>query len=99
MKVLPTLAAIAVLVPLGISAGEMQDRASFQQLDKDHDGSISVIEATGQIQLLREWGNVDKNSDGMLEQSEFSAFEEANPELTFEPVDPEPPEIGAAPTQ
>jgi len=100
MKALSTLAAVTIILPLGLSAGDMQDRASaFQQLDKDHDGSISVIEATGQIQLLREWGKVDKNSDGVLEQAEFSAFEESNPAMTFQPVDPENPEIGAGPTR
>jgi len=98
MKVIYTLAAVAVMLPLGLSAEEMQSRASFQQLDKDHDGTISVIEATGQTQLLKQWTNVDKNSDGLLEQSEFSAFE-AEPGATFEPVNPESPEIGAGPSK
>ena len=93
MKAIYSLAAVAVMLPMGLTAEEVQRRATFQQLDIDKDGYVSVIEATGHINLLRKWGEVDKDTDGRLEAAEFSAFEI---EPTFVP-DPEDVEIGAAP--
>lgn len=93
MKLLYGLAAVAVIFPTVISAGETQSPATFEQLDMNKDGYVSVIEATGHINLLRKWGKVDANSDGRLEAAEFSAFE-IDP--TFVP-DPDDVEIGAAP--
>lgn len=98
MKVISLFAAAAIIFPLGLSAGDMREQSTFSQLDKDGDGYVSINEATGQMELLKEWANVDKDTDGMLEQAEFSAFEEA-PSATFTPlVNPDEPEPGAGPT-
>ena len=93
MKVIMSLAAVAVVIPLGLSAGETERPVTFEQLDMDRDGYVSIIEATGHTELLRKWSQVDKDTDGRLEMIEFSAFEE---QPTFIP-DPEDVEIGAAP--
>lgn len=93
MKAILNLAAVAVMLPLGLSAGETQRPVTFEQLDMDRDGYVSIIEATGHTELLRKWSTIDKDTDGRLEMIEFSAFEV---EPTFVP-DPEDEEIGAAP--
>jgi Ca2+-binding EF-hand superfamily protein len=98
MKAIYFLASAAMVLSPGLSAEEMQGQASFQQLDSDKDGYVTIIEATGQNQLLRQWTEVDKDTDGRLEITEFSAFE-AEPG-SFVPVEnPDAPEIGAAPTR
>jgi hypothetical protein len=95
MKAIFGLAAVAVMLPLGLSAEETQGPASFQQLDMDRDGYVTIIEATGHTQLLRKWTAVDTDTDGRLEAAEFSAFEI---EPTFAPpINPDDVDIGAAP--
>jgi len=51
---------------------------TFKQLDVNGDGYISTDEAAGHSKLLRQWANVDKNADGQIEMSEFSAFESSS---------------------
>ena len=95
MKAILSLAAVAVMLPLGLLADETQRPVTFQQLDMDNDGYVSIIEATGHTNLLRKWSDVDTDTDGRLEATEFSAFEI---EPTYvPPVDPDEAEIGAAP--
>lgn len=93
MKAIFSLAAVAVVLPLGLSADDTQRPVTFQQLDMNKDGYVSIIEATGHDELLKKWSEVDEDTDGRLEMTEFSAFE-VNP--TFVP-DPDDEEIGAAP--
>ena len=94
-------AAVALVLSQGLSAEEMSEHATFQQLDQDNDGYVSIIEATGQTELLKKWTEVDKDTDGRLEVTEFSAFEE-QPASLYVPndySDADDPEIGAAPTE
>ena len=76
----------------------MPGQATFQQLDQDNDGYVSIVEATGQNELLKQWSEVDTDTDGRLEMTEFSAFEEEP--ATFVPaVEPDDAHIGAAPAE
>ncbi len=55
-----------------------QDQAAapnFNDLDKDQDGYISAVEATGDSTLMEGWTEADTNSDRKIDQSEFSKFE------------------------
>jgi len=47
--------------------------------------------------LLRQWTEVDKDTDGRLEMTEFSAFE-TEPERFVPAINPDEAHIGAAPT-
>lgn len=51
------------------------DTPSFDALDKDHDGKVSVAEASGHDALFVAFKSLDKDRDGMLTREEFAAFE------------------------
>jgi Ca2+-binding EF-hand superfamily protein len=91
------LGILAICLP--VFAGEDTQKEKFDSMDENKDGSISVNEATGQTEILRNWVNIDKNVDGKLEYSEFSAFETMKEKAKgYEPpYNDESPEPGAAP--
>lgn len=90
------LGAGAVAVSLGLHADESDMSRNFMLMDTDGDGTVSIIEATGQLPLLQNWINVDKNLDGKLDSSEYQTYERAS--FFIPPDDPEGSEtIGAEP--
>jgi Ca2+-binding EF-hand superfamily protein len=91
------LGILAVCLP--VFAGEETEKEKFDRMDKNKDGAISVDEATGHTDILRNWTNIDKNVDGKLEYGEFSAFETMEDKAKgYEPPhEDESPEPGAAP--
>lgn len=52
----------------------------FQDMDRNQDGYLSREEAREHEELSKQWEKADANHDGKLDQSEFSAFEESEPE-------------------
>lgn len=97
MKVLYSLVSGAVLFSAALSADSTNQ--TFTNLDADSDGYISINEATGQTELLKQWTEVDKDVDGQLGVIEFSAFEtqEQPAEMFTPPVNADEPDLGAAP--
>jgi hypothetical protein len=87
---------VLVLFSTTVFATDEKTSAEFTKLDASGDGSISVMEAQGHIDLLRKWVDVDKNADGALDISEFSAFESQEAYVPNE--DDDRPDLGAAPT-
>lgn len=67
----------SLLLPMGVSAADDPGttQAMFDKLDKNHDGYISQEESKADTDLSMHWTAADKNKDGKLEESEFSAFE------------------------
>ena len=86
-----------------VFSGETNQAQDFNMLDASGNGYITVNEAQGNIELLRSWGDVDKNTDGFVDFIEFSAFEVPQSieiSATFQPiVDEDNPDLGAAPTE
>lgn len=72
------IVAVFVFLPLSVSAAEHEGttKAMFNKLDKNHDGYISKDESKADQDLSMNWSSADKNKDGKVEESEFSAFEE-----------------------
>jgi hypothetical protein len=50
--------------------------ADFGTLDVNQDGSLSAEEAAVDANLSSNWSDIDKDENGMIDQAEFSAFEE-----------------------
>ena len=89
------LVIFALAFTLPVSAERVDTNKQFRMLDADNNGFISIIEATGQNELLMKWSETDKNTDGQLEISEFSMFEPG--QQFVPPADDEQPDPGAAP--
>lgn len=83
VKTICGLSALLVFTPV---FAESDSSDSFKQLDVNRDGYISTYEAKGETELLSDWKNVDQNSDGRLEMSEFSAFEEVKAYDDFDKI-------------
>jgi len=49
--------------------------STFEQLDANHDGEVSLDEADGYIPLKKVWSRTDTDSNGAIDRTEFSAFE------------------------
>lgn len=105
MKAINFLAGIgAVLIILPLYAEDASQATQFSNLDKDNDGYVSINEAEGHLDMLRNWVDIDKDTNGKLEFSEFSAFEtmseqEGTKAKTFVPPENNEEDygIGAAP--
>lgn len=78
-KLLAVAAAVA-LIPLAGIAGEGDKKppastssrtASFDTLDANKDGRISMPEASADPQLVESFSTADKNGDGYLDNAEF----------------------------
>ena len=57
------------------SGMEHSQKKDFQALDTNGDGVISQQEADANPELASNWQQADKNADGQVDMSEFSAFE------------------------
>ena len=53
------------------------DRLSFDTLDRNSDGKISLSEASDNDALFVAFKSLDKNKDGELSKDEFAAFQQA----------------------
>ena len=52
----------------------------FESLDRNKDGFLSREEASEHDELSHNWDEADLNHDGKLDESEFSAFEDSEPD-------------------
>ena len=65
-------AAVVALVPLiAHSATPSDESMSFEMLDANKDGRISMPEASIDPKLVESFSTVDKNGDGYLDNAEF----------------------------
>lgn len=84
------IAVLALMLPAAAIAAEASSASGsqerFRSLDKDRNGYISHNEAKDQHRVFWYYQRADQNSDGALDQSEFSAFEEQVPEPGTSPA-------------
>ena len=94
MKLLSFAAIGTIALTFSLSAEEIKP-TTFSTMDKNGDGYISIVEAAGNEELVRDWAKYDLDADGKIEVSEFSAFESKEGAENYVP--PEDLEPGAAP--
>ena len=78
-KMLMVLLAGAFLTGAAVAGEKM----GYKSWDTDGDGVINAEEAQGSAELTESWKEVDTNNDGVVDESEFSAFE------TMQTMEPE----------
>ncbi len=72
----PQTAQSPSLWPSGTTGSQQQlSQFSFDALDLDRNGYLSTVEAFRSYPLVQQWSRADANRDGVIERSEFSAFE------------------------
>ena len=74
-KTMMILLASAFLTGAAVAGEKM----GYSDLDADGDGVINAEEAKGSMELTESWEKIDVNADGVVDESEFSAFETMEP--------------------
>lgn len=69
------IALAGILAVAGVSlAAEPTDAPTFESLDVDKDGVITVIESKADRNVAARFSTADKNQDGYLSKAEFDAM-------------------------
>jgi Ca2+-binding EF-hand superfamily protein len=78
-RLLASAVALAPLAGLAFAGDQTPDATtsaikaeSFDALDTNHDGRISMPEASADPQLVESFSTADKNGDGYLDAAEYS---------------------------
>jgi Ca2+-binding EF-hand superfamily protein len=80
LRSLTGAASILALFAAGFAiTAHAAEAPSFDALDKDKDGKVSVAEASGHDALFVAFKDLDKDKDGMLTREEFAAFQKQKP--------------------
>jgi hypothetical protein len=58
----------------------------FGTLDVNQDGALSAEEAVADPELSKNWSDIDKDENGVIDEAEFSAFEGVQDSATGEPA-------------
>ncbi|CAM2005385.1 hypothetical protein [Acanthopleuribacter pedis] len=69
---LKTLSIVALTTAAFVQAGEL----TFETVDADKDGFISMTEAEGHAALLEQFKALDADADGQLSKEEFAKYGE-----------------------
>jgi Ca2+-binding EF-hand superfamily protein len=78
IQVSVALAALAALVG-GVALAADAAKPSFESLDKNSDGKVSLNEAADNDSLFVAFKGLDTNKDGVLSREEFAAYQRDKP--------------------
>jgi len=65
---------VAVAFGLCMASAAFAQAVTFESLDKNSDGQISIQEATANDELFVAFKQLDTNKDGALSKEEFASF-------------------------
>ncbi|HKQ84434.1 MAG TPA: EF-hand domain-containing protein [Steroidobacteraceae bacterium] len=66
--------AFTAVAGIALSIAQAADAPTFDSLDKDHDGQLSLDEASANDQLFTAFKTLDKDKDGKLSKQEFAQY-------------------------
>jgi Ca2+-binding EF-hand superfamily protein len=72
--------AAAALVNGALAAESGGAKPSFESLDKNSDGKVSLNEAADNDALFVAFKNLDTNKDGVLSREEFAVYQRDKPQ-------------------
>ena len=72
-------AALSLFVAAALAAQSDAAKPSFESLDKNSDGKISLNEAADNDALFVAFKSLDTNKDGVLSREEFAAYQRDKP--------------------
>jgi hypothetical protein len=75
MKTTQYVCTTLLFMAAAVSSGLAAAGTTFEQLDANDDGQVSANEAGKDSQLTAVWGSVDTDQNGVINRTEFSAFE------------------------
>ena len=75
--VIPVVLALFVTATLAAESGGA--KPSFESLDKNSDGKVSLNEAAENDALFVAFKSLDTNKDGVLSREEFAAYQRDKP--------------------
>lgn len=78
IQIWATLGALAALVG-GVALAADAGKPSFEALDKNSDGKVSLNEAADNDALFVAFKGLDTNKDGVLSREEFATFQKDKP--------------------
>jgi Ca2+-binding EF-hand superfamily protein len=70
----PFAVALTAVAALVFGLAQAADAPTFEALDKDADGQISLDEASTHDQLFTAFKDLDRDKDGKLTKAEFAKF-------------------------
>jgi Ca2+-binding EF-hand superfamily protein len=80
MTRIPALATFCALVAVASTAVQAAaDKPTFESLDKNSDGKVSLNEAADHDALFVAFRSLDANKDGVLSREEFAGFQREKP--------------------
>jgi len=71
--------ALALFGTAALAAESGGAQPTFESLDKNSDGKVSLNEAAENDALFVAFKSLDKNKDGMLSREEFAAYQHDKP--------------------
>jgi Ca2+-binding EF-hand superfamily protein len=79
IRIQVSLLAALTAVATGAALAAQSAKPTFESLDKNSDGKVSLNEAADNDALFVAFKGLDANKDGMLSREEFAAYQRDKP--------------------
>jgi hypothetical protein len=77
---------LALLLVGSLQAADQRRHPSFDELDHNSDGRVSMVEASASPQLNPAFAGVDRDHDDYVSEQEFQAWMDTEPDASPQPL-------------